>query len=349
MISKTTYQIQKEQLTSVFDKGTLIKPCKHSFLIDHIQKNQTQLLLIVLLGWISSCTGILLTLTIGDFFMLIFHTNGSKGKLLAMLGIRLESGNLFFIVFLSLAVVKFLCSFIDKYLTVKQSEQFVRNIRSNLFQAQINTHVEVFKSKAYGNYLLRYSNDMKVIQSYLSKGILGGIQELFVVLMGIGVLLKIRWQLGFVILCLLFFTGVASWYVSFLQKKYISVSRDKRSGLLAFVTKTFSRFQTMKDRNQESEMMNRFEKKSTDLYNANLTNGKRESFLQSLIPFLQYIIIFSVLFLIAGGYIQSNASDAVVIILLLMLLQGAVRRLLKVPGILNKGRISLDKINDLTT
>jgi len=36
-----------------------------------------------------------------------------------------------------------------------------------------------------------------------------------------------------------------------------------------------------------------------------------------------------------------------IIILILMLMQGALRRLLKVPGILNKGRVSLDKISDL--
>ncbi len=320
---------------------------RHSFLSRHFAVYKFHFAAVVFWGLIHSCSSFFLTLIIGDFFMLQFDTGSSKGKLLAWLGITLSTTVSFFLLFALLLLVKFTSSYFEKYLSTKEGELFVKNIRQKLFEAQMGASPAMFANRTYGKYLLRYSNDMKAVQNYLSRGVLGGIKDFVFVLLALLILLKISMPLTFVLIALLLATAVLSKLLWARQKKYVISSRDKRSGLLAFVTRSFGRFAALQRDGKEREVVERFYQRSDGLYTANLENGKVESVLQSVIPVLQFSIIGIVLLLMATGRVQVNAADGLIIILMLMLMQGALRRLLRVPGILNRGRISLDKINGL--
>lgn len=345
-----TEQVLTDQMISSMSAGSLKEETtvsRHIFLRQHFSANKMKLASVIFLGLISSCTGFFLTLIIGDFFMLQFETGSSKGKLLAWMGIKLSSTNGFFLLFALLILVKMISSYAETYSSVKQGELFAKIIREKLFSVQMRSNAALFANRTYGKYLLRYSNDMKAMQHYLVKGVLGSIRDLLFVLLGLLILLKISTSITFVLLFLYFATSILSVFLWQRQKKYIVISRSKRSGLLAFVTKSFARFSTLQRDEKEAYTVDRFHERSAQLYHANLANGKLESLLQSVMPALQYVVIGTVLLMIQTGAAQVSASDGLIIILILMLMQGALRRLLKVPGILNKGRVSLDKINDL--
>ncbi|MBI5372088.1 MAG: ABC transporter ATP-binding protein [Sphingobacteriales bacterium] len=321
---------------------------RSSFLRSYLSSHKGGITTVVLTGLLSSLSSFLLTLIIGDFFMLQFQTGSSKGKLLAWLGIRLHTVQDFFWIFGGLLLFKFISSFYEGYLSARQGERFVKELRHILFTAQIMSPAEQFAGKPFGNYLLRYSNDLKAVQNCLTRGVLGGIKHFLFVLTGLFLLLRINLLLGLISagLFLLIVTVVA--VLSAGQKKYIRESRTRRSNLLAFVTRSFSRFRHIKQENSEDQVLDKYERRAGLLYKANLANGKAESFIQSVAYLLQFGMIGCLLWVMTWKAAVYSAADGLIVVLLLLLMQGAVRNLLKVPSYLNKGRISLDKIRELT-
>ena len=131
------------------------------------------------------------------------------------------------------------------------------------------------------------------------------------------------------------------------QKQFILQSRTKQSNLLAFVTKSFDRHTRLKQLGTEEATIERFNGKSQLLLEANLKNNKLESIQQSLVPALQYAMLGFLLWLSTLVKPAILHDDALVFILVTLMLFSCMRSLLKVPGILNKGDISLHKIEIL--
>lgn len=314
---------------------------------EYINANRPILASIIIIGVLQSFITFLLPVSIGEFFSLQFKAGSSKGRLLQLLGIHFSSLTGFFSFFLVLLVLKTITSQAEQWLTLKEGEKFVRITRDKLFAAQLNQDAVFFRRKAYGNYLLRYSNDLKAVKNYLRYGILGAFKNSIFLFTGFFLLGMIDFQLAayLVILFLLFLAG--AFLLAKYQKKFIQKSRDHRSNLLAFVTKSFSRYSDIKENNTEQSTINRFNGKSARLYAANLKNYQLESIQQSLIPFLQYAMLGGLLFLSTVITPAINHGDALVFVLITLMLFSPMRRILKVPGILNKGNISLQKIEEL--
>ena len=73
----------------------------------------------------------------------------------------------------------------------------------------------------------------------------------------------------------------------------------------------------------------------------------RESLMQSSSHFLVFAMIAILLWQMTLSYSHISASDGLMMILMILMMQGALRRLLKAPGYINKGKISLQKINKI--
>lgn len=302
---------------------------------------------IIFIGVLQSCITFLLPVSIGEFFSLQYQAGSTKGRLLQLLGIHFSSLSGFFLFFFLLLLVKGITSRAEQWLSFKEGEKFVKTVREQLFGVQLNQDAAVFQRKAYGNYLLRYSNDLKAVKNYLLQGVLTLLKKSIFLLVGFILLGMIHFQLTvyLVVLFSIFIVGI--FFLANYQKRYIQKSRDKRSNLLAFVTRSFSRFTRIKENNSEQNTINRFNEKSSQLYEANLRNYQLESFQQSLIPFLQYIMLGGLLYLSTILTPSINHGDALVFVLVTLMLFSSMRKILKVPGVLNKGNISLQKIEEL--
>jgi ABC-type multidrug transport system fused ATPase/permease subunit len=296
---------------------------------------------------LQSCITFLLPVSVGEFFSLQFQSGSSKGRLLQLLGIHFSSLSTFFIFFSALLVLKAAVLLAEQWLSLKEGEKFVKVTREKLFASQLKQDKAIFQRKAYGNYLLRYSNDLKAVKNYLLPGVLGAFKNSIFLLTGFVLLGMIQFQLAvyLVILFLLFLAGM--FFLANHQKKFIRQSRDKRSNLLAFVTKSFSRYTRIKENNNEHHTISRFNEKSSRLYEANLRNYQMETVQQSLVPFLQYAMLGGLLFLSTLVTPTIAHGDALVFVLVTLMLFSSMRKILKVPGILNKGNISLNKIEEL--
>lgn len=319
------------------------------FLRTYLSSNSGGMALVIVCGLLSSVSSFLLTLIIGDFFMLQFQTGSSKGKLLLWIGLHTSTVSAFFRVFILLLVVKFFSNYLERNLATHQGECLVRDIRQTLFRAQMYSPVSQFQQGAFGNYLLRYSNDLKSVQLLLVKGVLGGIKQFFFTAMGLILLFRINSGIGLlstVFIILIFFI---MYLLSARQTRFIRESRRRRSNLLAFVTRSFSRFEKLRSGDREEEFLKKFQHRSDLLFTANLLNNRADSLLNSTAYTLQFGMIGCILWLMNSQAVPFAPGDGLLVVLLLLLMQSAVRGLLKVPAYLNKGSISIHKIEELIT
>jgi ABC-type multidrug transport system fused ATPase/permease subunit len=319
------------------------------FLRTYLWANRSGLVLVIGCGLISSVSSFLLTLIIGDFFLLQFQTGSSKGKLLMWMGLHLTTVSAFFRAFVVLLVVKFISNYLERYLASRQGECLVKDIRHTLFKAQMYSPVSQFQEGAFGNYLLRYSNDLKSVQLLLVKGVLGGIKQFFFTVMGLILLYRINPGIGLLCTGFVFLIILLMYFLSAGQKQFIRESRRRRSNLLAFVTRSFSRFEKLRSGGREEEFLEKFQRRSDLLFTANLHNNRADSFLNAAAYTLQFGMIGTILWLMNSQAVQFIPGDGLLVVLLLLLMQGAVRGLLKIPAYLNKGSISLHKIEELVS
>lgn len=320
-----------------------IKPLVERYLM----KSSHRLVSIIFWGLVNSIATFLIPVSIGNFFILKFSSEGSKGRLLEMLGIYFSTLNSFYLFFFSLILIKVLSGFIEKWMSLKEGDRFVKFIRERLFEAQLKTEPVIFSQKPYGNYLLRYSGDLKSVKNYLQKGILEGIKSFLFLFMGISLLALLQAQLTSYLLILFVAVFVLFSLLAGYQKRFIKERRDKSSNLLAFVAKCFSRQHKLKLEGSVEKTLGRFREKSDQVYQSGLKNNRIESLRESLMPGFQYTILGTLLWM--STYIKPGLSygDALVYILILIMLMSSMRRILRVPGYLNKGKISLYKIEEL--
>jgi ABC-type multidrug transport system fused ATPase/permease subunit len=314
---------------------------------EYTGRNKSILSLIIFTGLLQSCISFLLPVTIGDFFSIQYNAGSSKGRLLQLLGIHFSSLQAFFLFFLFLLALKGGLSLAEQWMSLKEGEKFVRLVRERVFNAQINQDTAIFQQRAYGNYLLRYSNDLKAVRNYLLRGILGAVKNSLFLFIGFVLLAIIHFQLTMYLVILFSFFLAGIYFLTKYQKQFIQRSRDKRSNLLAFVTKSFSRYKRIKEQNNEQATISRFNEKSGHLFEANMNNNCLESVQESLVPFLQYAMLVGLLFLSTIVTPAIHYADALIFVLVILMLFSSMRRVLKVPGILTKGNISLQKIEVL--
>lgn len=188
---------------------------------------------------------------------------------------------------------------------------------------------------------------MKAVQNYFTKGIMEGIKNILFLLTGLFMLSRIHFTLTIILLSILIIILTVTYFISRLQKPSISASRSYRSSLLAFVTKSFSRFEKLKLNREDAEAIERFNTRSDNLYHANMRSNRIESLLQSSSHFLIFTMIGILLWQMTMPYSHISAGDGLMMILMIMMMQGALRKILKVPGYLNKGNISLQKISKI--
>ena len=320
---------------------------KFHFVSQHIHKHPVAFGAIIVAGFINSCISFLLPVSVGEFFQLYFHTGSSKGKLFNWLGLHIGTAEQFFFLFAVLLLLKIIFSYAENIGTYRHGELFVKELREKIFAAQANWQSPVFLQRPYGKYLLRYSNDMKAVQNYFMKGVIGGIMNSLFLITGLFLLSQINFRLAILFFSMLAATFIIIYFLSAIQKPFIRASRSNRSSLLAFVAKSFARFREIKETQSESATTAKFNLRSDNLYLSNMRSNRMESLLLAASPFLIFVMIGLILWQMTLSYVSITVSEGVMMILMMLMMQGTLRKLFKIPAYFNKGKISLQKISKL--
>lgn len=321
---------------------------KFHFLIDFIQKNRWLLGKAVLLGFFSSILTVLIPVSIGKYYELVFDFNSYRSKIFDFLPFDAAKDVLSFLYFfLVLVILKTICLLGDKIYIGVIKERLAFDLRNRLFFAQLHLPLTTYEQKGIGKYLLRFSGDLVSIQSYLTKGLIRFSIDVVLVLIIFAVFYVMNWRIGLAIS--LVFVG-AIFILILLNTRLSKATRKKRnakSGLLSFVNTRLRTISSIKLLNRHQPENLKFLKKSNFLHIYGISYQKITAGIRTIIPTVMYLMLAVVLFTVyylKENAIETDAGSLLVMVLLLVTLLPVFNRLLRVNIVWELGSISFEKL-----
>jgi ABC-type multidrug transport system fused ATPase/permease subunit len=224
-------------------------------------------------------------------------------------------------------------------------EEWSAQLREALFSAQVLHYPGQFNQRQSSRYLLRYSQDIKSAQQLISQGWIDLVRQLMVVSSGLALMWWLYPPFGSFALTIILFATSIFIGCSMLTKKALHKSRSKQSALLAFVAKQFKQYEWLQSSGKAAQATQRFQRRSQALLLAKKQLRYQEALLQAsaaVVPAALLLLFFS----LAWQWGGLSYAHAMMLVLLIMQWQSPIRKLLRIPGILQKGNVSLQKMKE---
>lgn len=318
-----------------------------SIFADFARRHVPGIGLVFAAGLFARLIAILVPLVIGRYCALRFGYASLRAKALAWMPDEwLLQGNAFLLSMLLLVSAWFLFRYIERYYTSLLGEWLVQSLRESLFKRQLEASPKAFAQRTTGKYLLRYSGDLKQIQNLFNLGIMAFVRDLLVV---VPACVLFSWLLPDLALPAMIAFLTLLLPLAFLNRRLYRASvmrRDRRSGLLAFVTERLLRHSAIQALNRSRVENKKFRKRSQKLALAGKRYFKIESFVRTLIPTLVYLVPgFLFLWIEWGsGHSQVNPESLSLAALLLIAIAPVFRRIARVTVHWELGKLSMRKL-----
>ena len=321
---------------------------QRKLIIDFFKKNLLLTAGAFFFGFLSIFSTLLIPLFLGKFYQLAMKSDSARGKIFNTIFGEINDIENYFVLFGIIIFTRFIFSYIQSLLSGISAEKFTKTLRELLFQSQLNSDLSFFEKKATGNYLLRYSGDLSSVNKYITKGIIGFINDVLFIGLTLGLFFMINPTLSLILLVSFPILFLLVFLLNLKLKKYTSLRRDIRSQNLGFVSSRLNSLLTIKVFNRESIESDKFEKRSTKLYQNGIHYFKWYALIDSLLPFLLYLMLGVILFVAyrvhESGESKLEGSQILIFIMLTVNIIPVLKRILKVNIIWQTGTISFRKM-----
>lgn len=326
--------------SNLINKKTLIR----EFFIRKIPLSITLIFLTVL----ESCTTIILSLSIGNYYEILGSRHSTKDQLMQKLHITLpHDPKTFFIAFAIIVIVKLCLQFTSKYFSELLASSFTLSLQNKLFRHHLKMNIIDFAKKPVGKYLLRYSGDINSIRHYLIRGVFHFISDCFFLLISLAVLLSFD-----ITITLLIIAGLTIGFFLFIflnskLKKIQILHRNMLSSNLHFVNEGLKAIITFKLFNKEYSIIKKYKKRTDKLMGVNkqyiFFESVNHALPHALLSFTLLSVFIVHLHFFMGGSALSGESF-IPCILLIILMFPIYHRFLEVSPVWQAGNISFIKI-----
>lgn len=313
--------------------------------LNFIRSNAGLFIATCFVGIISSFLNVLLPLSVGKFFEILYQEQSTKGKLIDMLALRIQNVQGFFIFFFSLVLLRGLFGFFQNYLTAFAGDRFIANIRMELFKAQLTMNLRHFEKRHISRHLQKYTGDMRFIQRWITKGIIGGPVDVFFLSFSFFALYQINKPVTVGLILAIIVAGLIMYFVSSLIGQSTVDRSNERGRLMEFIAERLQAIQSIKYFNREFVELDRFEVLNKNFVASGKNNYRRQAFLESLLPVIFFMIISVVMWLSVKYNGTTSPSDALTFMLVLLYLQSPFRRILRVPAIWRQAKVAFESLN----
>jgi ABC-type multidrug transport system fused ATPase/permease subunit len=310
-------------------------------------RNNPKVWVFLILGLFSSLITFFLSLMVGWFFDLHYSENVSKSALLEKLGLRVDNFSVFFLIMAGAIILKFTLQLVERKGINQAADTFIHRITGRLYGKQMSWNEELFSERPFGKYLLRYSGDMSSIRGMLVNGIHRGIRDGLFLVCGITLLFWVnaQWTLVVVVGALLILP--VFYYLDRKQLSSITAKQNSKNELLNFVTTSFSNHQKIREKDQLERNLRGFRRRNREVLAAANSFQKWESLRHSLVNSTGPTLIFFILGLIWLMPNQSSPGELLTFLLIMGAMIPALRNVIKSPNLIQKGLLSLRKIERL--
>jgi len=315
-----------------------------------LNQRKLRTFIIIFFGVISNILTILIPVSIGKYYELVFHVNARRVKSLGILPNKFWDTVPKFLVFFSLLIViRFLFFFFYEYFLRKEAVIFIKEIKDYLFSHQLKVKYAVYKEKGIGKYLLRYSGDINSLKNLYIKGAIRVFIDVIMIMIALYWLwiLNKKGAIAILLLSTLFY-----FVLRLINKKlefYSLLKRNKTSGQLSFVSRSLNSIINIIILNKQEVELKKYKKKSNSIKNASIIYTKWFVINKGFISFIQYIILSIILYIFYTDSIEntSSGSNLISFILLYLTILPVIRRLFSLESVYKLGSISLRKLNNI--
>ena len=322
---------------------------KWYLLISFFKSNRLLTTVAFICGFIYNIFTLLIPISIGRFYEFNFGFSSHRLKLIESFPfLNTDSFIRFLFFFIALVIIRFVFEYINKYLISIAGERFVKNLREQLFEHQLQINTTIYDQKGIGKYLLRYSGDMKSIQDYITKGMFQFSQDMLLIIFLIAAIALIDLNSGLVVAASIAFTIVALFFINKALNTISVNRRNQRSGLLSFVNTRLRAISSIKVLNKYSIEQKRYVDRSEKLYQTGKKYQVVANLIYSFIPAITYLMIALVMWYVY--YLKTNSGDTfnqpsfLILILLIISFMPILRRTFRVSIIWKLGNISFAKL-----
>ncbi len=306
---------------------------------------------IIVLGVISNLLTIIIPVSIGKYYELVFHLNARRAKVLSFIPETLwNTVPKFLLFFIGLVTLRYFFFFLHQFLLKKEGEIFVKEIKDYLFKHQLKIKYDIYKEKGIGKYLLRYTGDINSLKNLYLKGSIRVVIDIIMILIALLWLYLLNPKGALVIVAL---SLVAYLIIRMLNKKvefYSLEKRNKTSGQLSFVSRTLNSILSVIILNKQEIEHKKYRIKSNAVKDTAIIYDKWFVINKGFIAFTQYAILCAVLYVFyidTKNGTETHGSDLISFILLYITILPVLRRLFSLETVYKLGNISLTKLNNI--
>ncbi len=322
----------------------------NNLIVQFLKQRKWETVRIIIFGIISNILSILIPVSIGKYYELVFHLNTRRVKSLSIIPDEFwDTPSKFLIFFSVLIIIRFAFFFLYEYSLRKEAIIFIKEIKDFLFGHQLKVKYTIYKEKGIGKYLLRYSGDINSLKNLYIKGTI----RVFIDVIMIVIALYWLWILnrnGAIAILLL--SSLFYLILRLINKKlefYSILKRNKTSGQLSFVSRSLNSILNIKILNKQNVELKKYKKKSNSIKNASIVYTKWFVINKGFISFIQYTILSVILYIFYKDSIENGetGSHLISFILLYITILPVIRRLFSLESVYKLGNISLKKLNNI--
>jgi len=307
---------------------------------------------IIILGIISNILTIIIPVSIGKYYQLVFHFKAYRARVLNFIPSKVwDTVPKFLLVFISLVLLRYLFFFLHQFLLKKESEIFVKEIKDYLFDHQLSIKYDVYKEKGIGKYLLRYTGDINSLKNLYLKGSIRVFIDIVMIVIALSWLYILNSKGAIAIVLLSFISYLIIRVLNKKVEHYSLEKRNKTSGQLSLVSRTLNSILSVILFNKQDVELKKYKKKSNLVKDAAIIYDKWFVINKGFISFIQYGILCVILYLfyLDTGQINhaKNGGDLISFILLYITILPVIRRLFALETVYKLGNISLNKLNNI--
>lgn len=280
---------------------------------------------------------------VNDFYYVTQQAIGRFGQsnTLALLGVLL----------VVMTALKTGVTYLASYFIIPLRSGVVRDIRNSLYDKVVSLPIGFFTNERKGDVMARMSGDVQEVES----SIMASLDMLFknpvMIIVCLGVMLAISWQLTVFVLILLPIAGFAMGKIGKSLKRKSLQLQNQWGGILSNIEETIGGLRIVKAFNAEKKVRARFRTGTQRFYLLSNTVARRQSLAHPMSEFLGTATIAIVLWFGGTLILSGNAGiDAPMFIYYLVIFYSIInpaKELSKAAYSIQKGMASMERVDKI--
>ena len=210
------------------------------------------------------------------------------------------------VLYLGAAVLGLVLGRIAIILVARVGEGFLRRLRSGLFDHMTGLSLDYFEREKAGRIVARMTSDIDALQELVSQGLVLLVQNVFLFVGAVILLLVLSWQLALAVLLIVPPLVAASrWFRRVSNKGYLEV-RDRISANLSTLQESLEGVRVVQAFGQEHAFTSRFAETNEEQYRANMFTTRISA---RYFPIVEYAGIAGTAIILGfGGWLETREA-----------------------------------------